>query len=470
MTAKYDVLLTNGIVVDPAHGRTGRFDLAMAGGRIAAVAEGLDPAHAGETIDLDGATVVPGIIDLHVHVSAWLGGRFGHRMMARAGVTTALDVSGPIEGVVDVARHHGAGLNLGCVHYVRPGHTVAGTDPGTDELSALLDDCMGKGALGFKILGGHYPMTPEATARTIAVANARGAYIAFHAGTLATGSNIDGVVEAFDLADGHFMHLAHVNSYCRGRVHPPLEEAATAISLLEKNPTVCSESYLAVINGTSAKCSDGAPESNATKGSLAEGNFPPTERGMEDAIVAGWALVNMEDEDEIVLGSGPDAVAWWRASGTDVTVCFPVNPPEPRLHLATAKRSSGAFAVDCLATDGGGIPRNETVENGLALVRLGALTIDEFALKASTNPARILALADKGHLGVGADADVTVLDVVRLRPVMSFANGRPVLRDGEVVGSGTRMITTPAGTDYVHQAGLDTLIVDPAETPICRRP
>ena len=470
MAEKFDMLLRNAVLVDPVNGRNGRFDLGISGGRVAAVGEGLDPARAGEVIDLEGLTAVPGVIDIHVHVSAWLGGGYGHRMMALAGVTTALDVSGPVESVVDMARDHGAGLDLACINYVRPGHTVAGEDPGRDEISRLLDDCMGKGALGFKILGGHYPLTPEASARVIEVANERGAYVAFHAGTTAAGSNIDGVAEAADLAQGHFVHLPHVNSYCRGKVRPPMDEAEEAIAILDAHPNIYSESYLATINGTSAKCSDGAPESVVTGVALKEGGFEASEAGMADAIVAGWALINMPSGGAMVLASGEEALAWWRGQGTDTTVSFRANPPEPRLRLATARRQSGAFAVDCLATDGGGIPRNETVKNGLALVRLDALGIEDFVTKASSNPARILGLPAKGHLGIGADADVTVLDMERLCPVMAIARGRVIMHKGLVVGSGTRMITMAAGEAYVRQAGLDAHVVDAAATPLCRRP
>ncbi len=470
MAERFDLLLRGGVVVDPVNARHGRFDVAVGGGKIVAVGDGLDGAAAEEAIDLGGLAVVPGLIDLHVHVSAWLGGRHGHRMMALAGVTTALDLSGPIESVLDIARDFGVGLNLACVNYVRPGHTVDGEDPGTGELEALLDRCLAKGALGFKILGGHYPLTPEATARAIRVANHRGAYIAFHAGTIATGSNIDGVAEAAELAGGNPMHLAHVNSYCRGFVRPAMSEGEEALSILERNPNICSESYLATINGTSAKCQGGVPESNATKACLMEGGFAATEKGMEEAITAGWALLNMAGNDTTVLASGAEAVDAWRAMDTDGTVSFRVNPPEPRLRLATATRPSGAFAVDGLATDGGGIPRNETVKNGLALVHLEALSMDGFVTKASVNPARILGLRNKGHLGVGADADITVLDLARLRPEMTVANGRVIMHKGHVRGSGTRMITLPAGEAWVRGAGLDALVVDPAATPFCRRP
>ena len=58
-------------------------------------------------------------------------------MMAQAGVTTALDMSGPIDSVLDIARDYGVGLNLACINYVRPGHTVTDTNPREGELETL---------------------------------------------------------------------------------------------------------------------------------------------------------------------------------------------------------------------------------------------------------------------------------------------------------------------------------------------
>lgn len=294
MSYQYDLLFKNGTVVDPANGRKGFLDVAIINGKVAEVGPDIDFSHAQQWFDVKDLYVVPGIIDLHVHTSSWLGGRFSHRMMAKAGVTTALDMAGPIESVLDIAGDYGVGLNLACLQYVRPGHTVKGTDPDRGELEDLLRGCLERGAIGFKILGGHYPLTPEATARTIEAANEHGAYIAFHVGTLATQSTIEGLLEAVELAHGHPIHLAHINSYCRGRVRPYMVETDEAITALENNPNICSESYLSPMNGTSAKCSGGVPEGNATGIWLDAGGFPATEQGMEETIMAGWAQVNME--------------------------------------------------------------------------------------------------------------------------------------------------------------------------------
>jgi predicted amidohydrolase len=57
----------------------------------------------------------------------------------------------------------------------------------------------------------------------------------------------------------------------------------------------------------------------------------------------------------------------------------------------------------------------------------------------------MLGLASKGHLGPGADADVTVLDLERGRAVMSLVAGEVVMVDGVPVGSGGTILTTSEG-------------------------
>jgi cytosine/adenosine deaminase-related metal-dependent hydrolase len=458
--ARFDVLLKHGTLVDPASGREEPADLAASDGRIAAIAPELDPASADTVFDLPGCAIVPGIIDLHMHASAWLGGRAAHRMMARAGVTTALDMSGPADSVLTIARDHGAGLNIATIEAVRPGTTVQGDDPGTAELSDLLDASLRRGSLGLKLLGGHYPLTPEATARTIALANQRGAYIAFHVGTTETGSDIEGFLQAVHLAGDRALHLAHVNSYCRGAIRPYMQEAEEALAALEAHPSLRSESYLSPLNGTSAKCAGGAPESRVTQHCLKQGGFPQTEAGCEAAIQAGWAQINVETGGAVVLQTGPEAVRYWRDRQTDAAVSFAVNPAEPRVRLALARRSAGRFVVDCISTDGGGIPRNVVVELGASLVKLQGLTWLEFARKTSYNPARILGLLNKGHLGVGADADLTVIDPVRQSAVLALVGGSVIMHEGFVCGRSSRIVTTAAGAEGVRAHGLEPIVVD----------
>src|SRR5688572_30884295 len=92
---QYDLLLKNGYTIDPLNNIDGKMDVAIAGGKIAAVAEDINPALAKQVVDVSGQYVTPGIIDIHVHVYHTREPE-GLSVMAdshsfRSGVTTMVD-------------------------------------------------------------------------------------------------------------------------------------------------------------------------------------------------------------------------------------------------------------------------------------------------------------------------------------------------------------------------------------------
>lgn len=457
---KYDILLRNGYLVDYSSNFEGKADIGIKDGVICEIDEELNADLAREAFDLQGAMVMPGIIDTHVHASAWLGGGAGHKMLARAGVTSALDMSGPGESVFSLAKTYGVGVNLATIEYVRPHHTVGNENPDETEIGALIDKVMEHGSLGIKLLGGHYPLTAEATERCINIAAKKNSYVAFHAGTSSTGSNINGLLEAISLAGNNPLHLAHINAYCRGTVNPYMEETEMAINALTKHPNIISEAYLSPLNGTSAEIVDGVPGSLVTCRCLQTGGFTATENGMEEAILAGWAQINYPYAGETILVTGEEARDYWRQRGTDVSVSFAVNPAEPRVRLASAKRQNGKFVVDCISTDGGGIPRNVIIPMGLALVALGAISLKEFVQKTSYNPAQMLGLVNKGAVSAGKDADITIIDREKREALMTIVNGMLIMHKGYVCGTGGKIITTASGEEYVRSIGLEPLVIN----------
>lgn len=70
-----------------------------------------------------------------------------------------------------------------------------------------------------------------------AAAQAR-AWVGWHVGNTVHGSDIEGMRDAVDAADGKFLHIAHINSYCRGKVRPVVDEALEAIELLKSHPQI----------------------------------------------------------------------------------------------------------------------------------------------------------------------------------------------------------------------------------------
>jgi cytosine/adenosine deaminase-related metal-dependent hydrolase len=137
-----------------------------------------------------------------------------------------------------------------------------------------------------------------------------------------------------------------------------------------------------------------------------------------------------------------------------------VNVPEVQFGLAAMKDENGDFVVDALSTDGGGIPRNTMVRNGLSMARMGSLTPSELARKLSVNAARMMGLRNKGHLSPGADADVTVLDPGAGKAWMGIARGGIIMVDGVVTGTGGAALTTNRGEAAVRALGVDCVVVD----------
>ena len=64
----YDLLLKGGHVIDAKNGVDGVRDVAITAGRIALVAEKIDPAEARKVVNAAGLYVTPGLIDIHVHL------------------------------------------------------------------------------------------------------------------------------------------------------------------------------------------------------------------------------------------------------------------------------------------------------------------------------------------------------------------------------------------------------------------
>jgi dihydroorotase len=65
---RFDLLVRNGHVIDPRNGIDRVMDVAVSGGKIASLADKIDPALAGRVVDAGGLYVVPGLIDIHSHV------------------------------------------------------------------------------------------------------------------------------------------------------------------------------------------------------------------------------------------------------------------------------------------------------------------------------------------------------------------------------------------------------------------
>ena len=98
--SQYDLLLQGGHVIDAKNKLSAVRDVAIRNGKIAAVAENIDPAQAVKVVNVRGLYVTPGLVDIHVHVFAGTGepGSYAGDLSVypdgftfRAGVTTVAD-------------------------------------------------------------------------------------------------------------------------------------------------------------------------------------------------------------------------------------------------------------------------------------------------------------------------------------------------------------------------------------------
>jgi dihydroorotase len=65
---RYDLLLKEGHVIDAANRLDRQMDVAVAGGKIAAVEPDIAPVHAEKVVNVQGLFVTPGLVDIHVHI------------------------------------------------------------------------------------------------------------------------------------------------------------------------------------------------------------------------------------------------------------------------------------------------------------------------------------------------------------------------------------------------------------------
>jgi formylmethanofuran dehydrogenase subunit A len=85
------------------------------------------------------------------------------------------------------------------------------------------------------------------------------------------------------------------------------------------------------------------------------------------------------------------------------------------------------------------------------------LTLEEIAIMTRAAPARLLGLADRGHLGVGAAADIAVYREQSDREAM-FSTPEFVFKDGTLVARAGRVVAMPSGGTHFIEPEYDSAI------------
>jgi formylmethanofuran dehydrogenase subunit A len=85
-------------------------------------------------------------------------------------------------------------------------------------------------------------------------------------------------------------------------------------------------------------------------------------------------------------------------------------------------------------------------------------TLSDVAIITSAGPARALGLAQKGHLGAGADADITIYPEKPNDQGVLFSYPRYVLKRGQVVVEEGEVRTVTEGHEFVTRPAYDETI------------
>jgi N-acyl-D-aspartate/D-glutamate deacylase len=474
-------LLQGGRVIDPGTGFDGVTDVLIDNGAVTAVGPCPEPPEGTAVLDVSGHIVGPGFFDLHSHVNSIAG----QRLQALDGVTTALELEAglmPVALGYANAASEGRPLNYGfsASWAAARGQVLVGLDPRADihktlellgnsawqrsstaaELErwlGLLETEIADGALGVGIIVGYAPRTDPREFLAVARLAARAGVPTFtHVRELIESdptTPIDGPSEIVAAAaeTGAHMHQCHVNSTSRRHIDRVLGTLGKAI---EEGSRVTLEAYPYGAGSTGVGAAFLAPERLSVWG-IKPSNIillPSGERIADEARLREvratdpgmLCIIEFLDEsnpvdrdmirrtlaypDAIVASDAMPAVL---ADGSIETREWPL-PAGTSTHPRTAGTYSKTLRV---------MVRETGTWDWLEAFRrcswLPARVLDDFAPAARK----------KGHLAVGADADIVVLDPETISDAATYldpirpsvgvrhvlVNGQAVVRDGSLV-------------------------------------
>lgn len=441
----YELAITGGTVVTPAGEWRG--EIAVAGGRIAALVAPGTPLDAERSLDATGRHVLPGVIDPHVHMPT--GDAFAAiceretRSLIAGGVTTAM---------VFVAAPHepyGPVLAQQIADVPRVAHCDIAFSPiieSMEHVRELPQLAREHGATSYKMYfaaGGRelYPATVaiddgvlyEALGQIAALGDPAIAMV--HAENWEIAQVLGDRLRAEGRTDAAAWSESRPN---------PLEEECMRRAAYYARLQDCP---LYVVHMSTAEGPQVIRESRA-QGVRMHGETCPH-----------YLEIHAEHEKATLAKYNP-AIKWradndalWRALADGGVSCM----GSDHIPIRWEQKSAGGF--DDIWEARGGVPGSATILPLLLArgVNEGRLTLPQVAAVTSGNAARLFGLTGKGRIALGADADLVVVDMereVEFRaellqvdyslfegerfrgwPVATVLGGRVVMEDGAITGS-----------------------------------
>lgn len=437
-------LIFGGRVIDPANGLDGNYNLLLEDGKVAWIGTGLPDADI--TIDATGKIVAPGFIDIHMHEDPVENGTIRQcifPMMLRQGVTTAVggncggNVHDPID-YLNIVDRDGAAVNValyaGHEYYriaagasdIYGGSTEAQKQEMADNIrKALNAGCVGV-SFGLRYVPG---ADKEEFFRAAECCRDSKKPIASHVRDDADAifASIEELMDAgraFDIP----MQISHIGSMAGfGQMEAVLKQVETCQAegldvMLDCYPYFAFSTRL----GT-----------------------PTYDPGWLDRYHCGYDVLEFCDGPYQGQRATKETFDEMRREFPDcLTVCYVMKEEDIRLAF---RHPAVMLGSDGITDNGRGHPRCAgTFPRFLAeFVKKGDLSLPEAIKKMTIMPAKRLNLHQKGHLGIGADADVTIFDYETVSDRATFQEpalppvgidcvligGEVVLKDGMILNN-----------------------------------
>ena len=435
-------LIYGGRLIDPANQIDGNYNILLENGKVAWVGTGCPAAD--ETIDATGKIVTPGFVDIHMHEDPVENGKIQQcifPMMLRQGVTTAVggNCGGNVHDPVDylhIVDREGAAVNVA----LYAGHEYFRIAAGAEDIyggsteeqrqemarnirAALDGGCVGV-SFGLRYVPG---ADKEEFFRAAQCCAGRGKPIASHVRDDADAifASIEELMEAgrtFQIS----MQISHIGSMAGfGQMEAVLKQV---------------EDYQAEGLDVSLDCYPYFAFSTRL-------GTPTYDPGWLERYHCGYDVLEFCDGKYRGQRATKDTFDEMRRDFPDcLTVCYVMQEADIRLAF---RHPSVMLGSDGITDNGRGHPRCAgTFPRLIAeFVKKGDLSLYHAIGKMTAMPAKRLNLKQKGHLGVGADADVTIFDYETVRDRATFADpalppvgidcvligGEIVLKDGIIL-------------------------------------